>query len=91
MLALALMLNKIETVLKNVCFLKFNRQSEDGNCLFGGWARMAQPIVGFNVVEVKTILDHFKKKTLTIYSVFVLEISFSLLSLFFFEAHANIK
>lgn len=59
MLALALMLNKIETVLKNVCFLKFNRQSEDGNCLFGGWARMAQPIVGFNVVEVKTILDHF--------------------------------
>lgn len=27
-------------------------QSEDGNCLFGGWARMAQPIVGFNVVEV---------------------------------------
>ncbi|XP_062579933.1 RNA helicase aquarius-like [Saccostrea cucullata] len=27
-------------------------QSEDGSCLFGGWARMAQPIVGFNVVEV---------------------------------------
>lgn len=54
------MLNKIEIVLKNVCFFfLFNRQSEDGNCLFGGWARMAQPIVGFNVVEVKTILDHF--------------------------------
>ncbi|CAC5409596.1 AQR [Mytilus coruscus] len=27
-------------------------QSEDGSCLFGGWARMAQPISEFNVVEV---------------------------------------
>ncbi|XP_071117060.1 RNA helicase aquarius-like [Haliotis cracherodii] len=27
-------------------------RAEDGHCLFGGWARMAQPIVAFNVVEV---------------------------------------
>ena len=27
-------------------------QAEDGHCLFGGWARMAQPIAAFNVVEV---------------------------------------
>ncbi|XP_069126359.1 LOW QUALITY PROTEIN: RNA helicase aquarius-like [Argopecten irradians] len=27
-------------------------KAEDGSCLFGGWARMAQPISGFNVVEV---------------------------------------
>ncbi|KAL5015941.1 hypothetical protein ScPMuIL_005530 [Solemya velum] len=27
-------------------------KSEDGSCLFGGWARMAQQIAGFNVVEV---------------------------------------
>ena len=26
--------------------------AEDGSCFFGGWARMAQPLVGFNVVEV---------------------------------------
>ncbi|ESP05343.1 hypothetical protein LOTGIDRAFT_227972 [Lottia gigantea] len=26
--------------------------AEDGSCLFGGWARMAQSVVGFNVVEV---------------------------------------
>ncbi|KAK6179554.1 hypothetical protein SNE40_011884 [Patella caerulea] len=26
--------------------------AEDSSCLFGGWARMAQSIVGFNVVEV---------------------------------------
>ena len=30
-----------------------SRQAEDGSCYFGGWARMAHPIVGFNVVEVK--------------------------------------
>lgn len=29
-----------------------NRKSEDGSCLFGGWARMAQPIAEFTVVEV---------------------------------------
>lgn len=28
------------------------RQSEDGGTMFGGWARMAQPIVSFTVVEV---------------------------------------
>ena len=27
-------------------------KAEDGSCYFGGWARMAQPIVGFSVVEV---------------------------------------
>ncbi|XP_005109242.1 RNA helicase aquarius [Aplysia californica] len=27
-------------------------KAEDGHCLFGGWARMAQPIHAFNVVEV---------------------------------------
>ena len=27
-------------------------QSETGDTLFNGWARMAQPIEGFNVVEV---------------------------------------
>ncbi len=27
-------------------------KAEDGSTYFGGWARMAQPIVGFNVVEV---------------------------------------
>ncbi|CAG5126688.1 unnamed protein product, partial [Candidula unifasciata] len=27
-------------------------KAEDGHCLFGGWARMAQPIHSFNVVEV---------------------------------------
>nr|KAG5690022.1 hypothetical protein BaRGS_013372 [Batillaria attramentaria] len=27
-------------------------KAEDGHCMFGGWARMAQPIVSFNVVEV---------------------------------------
>lgn len=26
--------------------------SEEGSALFAGWARMAQPIEGFNVVEV---------------------------------------
>jgi len=26
--------------------------AEDGGALFAGWARMAQPIDGFNVVEV---------------------------------------
>jgi hypothetical protein len=39
-------------VIKCVLFLFVYRRSEDGGCLFGGWARMAQPIVGFNVVEV---------------------------------------
>lgn len=28
------------------------RQSEYGGVVFGGWARMAQPIVAFTVVEV---------------------------------------
>lgn len=28
-------------------------KAEDGSTYFGGWARMAQPIVGFNVVEVQ--------------------------------------
>lgn len=28
------------------------RQSEYGSVVFGGWARMAQPIVSFTVVEV---------------------------------------
>jgi len=37
----------------NVYLLEINcRQSEDGSVYFGGWARMAQPIVGFTVVEV---------------------------------------
>ncbi|CAL1539785.1 unnamed protein product [Lymnaea stagnalis] len=27
-------------------------KAEDGHCLFGGWARMAQPIHSFNIVEV---------------------------------------
>ncbi|KAK7100268.1 RNA helicase aquarius-like [Littorina saxatilis] len=27
-------------------------KAEDGHCLFGGWARMSQPIVSFNIVEV---------------------------------------
>ncbi|CAH1791178.1 unnamed protein product [Owenia fusiformis] len=27
-------------------------EAEDGSATFGGWARMAQPLVGFNVVEV---------------------------------------
>ncbi|PVD23785.1 hypothetical protein C0Q70_17059 [Pomacea canaliculata] len=27
-------------------------KAEDGHCLFGGWARMAQPISSFSVVEV---------------------------------------
>lgn len=39
---------------------EFCRRSEDGSCLFGGWARMAQPIVGFNVVEVRIILGSWK-------------------------------
>jgi hypothetical protein len=30
------------------------RKAEDGSCYFGGWARMAHPIVNFNVVEVST-------------------------------------
>lgn len=30
----------------------FFRQSEYGGVVFGGWARMAQPIVAFTVVEV---------------------------------------
>jgi intron-binding protein aquarius len=30
----------------------YYRQSEDGGVYFGGWARMAQPIIGFTVVEV---------------------------------------
>lgn len=29
-----------------------NRKSEDGSAYFGGWARMAQPITNFAVVEV---------------------------------------
>ena len=28
------------------------RISEDGSIIFGGWARMAQPIIAFSVVEV---------------------------------------
>lgn len=28
------------------------RQSEYGGVVFGGWARMAQPIVSFTVIEV---------------------------------------
>lgn len=27
-------------------------KAEDGHCMFGGWARMAQPIASFNIVEV---------------------------------------
>ena len=35
-----------------------SRQAEDGSCYFGGWARMAHPIVGFNVVEVKLTITY---------------------------------
>ncbi|XP_041357905.1 RNA helicase aquarius-like [Gigantopelta aegis] len=27
-------------------------QAEDGHCMFGGWARMAQPLAAFSIVEV---------------------------------------
>lgn len=33
-------------------FFFFFRLSEYGGVVFGGWARMAQPIVSFTVVEV---------------------------------------
>ena len=32
-------------------------KAEDGSCYFGGWARMAQPLIGFNVVEVCSLLE----------------------------------
>ena len=35
------------------------RRAEDGHCLFGGWARMAQPIHSFNIVEVSEISGDF--------------------------------
>lgn len=34
-------------------------QAEDGSTYFGGWARMAQPIVDFNIVEVDLLLLKF--------------------------------
>ncbi len=37
------------------------RRAEDGHCLFGGWARMAQPIAAFNVVEVGLFLSEIIK------------------------------
>lgn len=30
----------------------FLRKAEDGSIFYGGWARMAQPIINFAVVEV---------------------------------------
>lgn len=35
------------------------RIAEDGSIIFGGWARMAQPIVAFSVVEVSLSLFFF--------------------------------
>jgi len=39
--------------------------SEDGSTFFGGWARMAQPIVDFNIVEVNIVVS---KVILCLYS-----------------------
>ena len=36
----------------DVFILTFDRKAEDGSCYFGGWARMAHPLVAFSVVEV---------------------------------------
>lgn len=38
----------IEDAVSRLCPWK----SEDGNAFWGGWARMAQPILNFGVVEV---------------------------------------
>ena len=37
------------------CIYLCYRKAEDGSTFFGGWARMAQPIVSFSVVEVSII------------------------------------
>ena len=37
-------------------------QAEDDSCYFGGWARMAQPLVGFNVVEVGVARKAFQHR-----------------------------
>ena len=44
-------MGKVIFCLSNHLLLLF-RQSEYGGVVFGGWARMAQPIVAFTVVEV---------------------------------------
>lgn len=38
--------------------------AENGSTYFGGWARMAQPIVDFNIVEVMLIAIIFNMNTI---------------------------
>jgi len=35
--------------------VSLDRKAEDGSCYFGGWARMAHPLVAFSVVEVSHV------------------------------------
>lgn len=54
-------------------YLSNYRKAEDGHCLFGGWARMAQPIHSFNVVEVLMFAFSSYKGVLFKRLVFVLQ------------------
>lgn len=39
--------------------LSVYRRAEDGSCIFGGWARMSLPLMGFSVVEVRGYSEKF--------------------------------